>query len=84
MSVCERAILTYQGNHEAAIPIIMLFIEGPRIEVIMIGSKSGGKAKKASAVREITSSIHFLDIPAIKPKGHPIKIAKKTVKIAIL
>ena len=51
---------------------------------IIIGKIRGGKARKASAVREITSSIHLLDIPAIKPKGHPIKIAKKTVKIAIL
>ena len=84
MSVCDRAILRYQGNHEAATPIITLLTEGPSIEVIIIGNRRGGKARKASAVREITSSIHLLDIPAIKPKGHPIKIAKKTVKIAIL
>ena len=81
---CDRDIRTYQGNQEIEIPMITLFKEGPKTDVINNGRINGGKAKKPSVIRITTLSTFLFDTADIIPIGTPIIIDKKTTPRATL
>ena len=83
--VCDLDILAYQGNQEIAIPMIILFNDGPKTVDITIGKTSGGNARKPSDILINTSSVLLpLEIPEIRPTGTPIKTEHKTTPKATL
>ena len=79
---CDLAIRTYQGNQDIDIPMITLFREGPKTEVIISGNISGGNARNPSVMRIKTSSIFLLETPENIPIGTPMAIDSNTTENA--
>ena len=65
----------YQGNHEIASAIIAWKSPAPIAAVIAIGSSSGGKARKTSAMRINVVSTRPPKYAASSPMGAPIPMA---------
>ena len=72
------------GCVSVLIPMITLFKEGPKTDVMNNGKINGGKARKPSVMRITTLSIFLFDTADIIPIGTPIIIDKKTTPKATL
>ena len=76
---CTRTKRVYQGHQETMMAILALVNEGPSRAAIAMARSIGGKLKKISVIRMISSSSQPPIVPAIAPNKLPMTTAKKTV-----